>query len=1266
MIPNIFFAPTSCHRPNLARWLRTTAFVAFISVGVAESKASTFAYEGFQYAAETPMQGQTGPIGFSAPFTASNDGLRISYGGSTYGDLTVAGNKLAFAGSNNNGNFGMLTNSPEAPGTTVYLSYLMQASPSAGYAGVSLFNGSDEVLFTGKRNGSTYVFGIEPKIGDPGNTTISVTRLSLVVVRIDFEVNSAVIRMYINPQTADEPAIADLSVTRTAALTYDSVRFQSNDVTGSVDEFRMGESYADVAPMTYGSVPSEIVVLGSSVAAGFGATPMETNGWAWRMKTLLETTPPVVPESLVAWNIHNASIPGNNTTAVINRFQNDVSIPRAGADIVMIGLSLANEGLIGTTDPQSVSDSFENGIQQLIDLCRVQNMYPVVTLCYPHNLYNENEYSYVRRMNLLLNTWNVPSVNFLGAIDDGKGRWASGFFADDGHPNSQGHQEMKASIVPSLFDAILAGKTESPKWDNTTGYLRLQQDLANPAPLTYIPAQEFRSLTLSLRVRTTDSGTVAAIGSGGTGATMEIRSNALVYVSPNGAETSIPATLTDGHWHDLALSYRNPTEQVLVFIDGQLKATVTDTLNAETFSLGGPGSIAGRTSSPQLADYQDAAIYRAAWTEDEALAQRRGSHQQASLEILATLDDPSPANGAPLINRAQSFSALNLLTSNFTANAVTSSPSNLSAVSYQSGTANLAWTDHAAGTAAFTIERRRSGIAEPWMTVGTSPSNQPFFEDSDLQSGTSYDYRVSVAEGTLQSDYSQVVSVTPAGQAGGSYDDWIVDFYPSNQNEPVYLVDFNTNVSPDYGGAFWNTVSSTSDSRPLTLHDSDGISSGITVSISDSFDQSRTDAGSVLTDYPSSAQGTLFALRDDTPLTGAITFAGLDSSAVYDFSFLARRGALVSGFDYTGTYTFTGGGSPMAVTVDASTNTLMTQVPGIAPNASGVITLTISAGPGNDTDFPVINFLKFQKGRPGTYLVDFNTTASPNYGLVGWNTVSNPNPAGPYALNDLYGANQGVVLNITDGFDQNRTDAGSPMSDFAPTAQTTLFALKHDGDHTASMTFSGLDTALEYDISFFSRRGNLIGGFDYTGIFTFTGVGAPVVVVTDAAENSTLTKAPPVTPDASGNITLAIRTNDNSASAELFATLNFIRLAPRTDERNYAALIDPYADPDGDGRTNFEEYARGFDPTVADGSPLQLEEFKIDGSAVSRFQITRDRFATEADCILESTQDLISWSEDKSATRSVIAYAGNIETLCFEVPPSGSKRFFRLALVRRP
>ena len=82
----------------------------------------------------------------------------------------------------------------------------------------------------------------------------------------------------------------------------------------------------------------------------------------------------------------------------------------------------------------------------------------IIGLCYPHGNYTPTEIDYVRRMNLLINTWDVPSANFLGALDDTSGGWAVGYENDPGHPNTEGHKEMFYTIVPSVFEALETGK----------------------------------------------------------------------------------------------------------------------------------------------------------------------------------------------------------------------------------------------------------------------------------------------------------------------------------------------------------------------------------------------------------------------------------------------------------------------------------------------------------------------------------------------------------------------------------------------------------------------------------------------------------------------------------------------------------------------------------------------------------------------------------------------------------------------------------------
>jgi hypothetical protein len=94
----------------------------------------------------------------------------------------------------------------------------------------------------------------------------------------------------------------------------------------------------------------------------------------------------------------------------------------------------------------------------LIHRSRTNGFYPVITHAYAHTAYDTNRYAYVKRMNLLLNSWNVPGINLLGPVDDGVGKWVTAYRSDDAHPNTRATRRLYYAIVPSLFDAILAGR----------------------------------------------------------------------------------------------------------------------------------------------------------------------------------------------------------------------------------------------------------------------------------------------------------------------------------------------------------------------------------------------------------------------------------------------------------------------------------------------------------------------------------------------------------------------------------------------------------------------------------------------------------------------------------------------------------------------------------------------------------------------------------------------------------------------------------------
>lgn len=950
---------------SFGRLFRAAAFVA-LPLLATSARAELLAYDGFNHATGA-LAGQTGPSGFNGAYTAFGTGSNVATPGLTFPGLTVVGNKVTLSGTNVGVN-AALANAPQTVGSRLYFSFLLQ-SVGSGSAGLSFCQGSNETLFVGSR--SSYL-GVDPKGGTAANTSLAPTTATMVVGRIDFAASGATIRLYVNPTSTVEPVYSRLTVAKTSALTFDGIRIWSTGTAGSFDEFRLGTTYADVAPVTVGAAAEKIVVLGSSVAAGTGAST-QSEAWAYRFKTLMETQTPIVPGSAAKWQVANASIGGDTTPKVLARFQNDLVNAYPDADIVIIGLSLANEGLVGASGAgaQAVYDSFKAGLAQIISQCREKGYYPVISLVYPNDNYTAEQYALVKKMNVLLNTWEIPSVNFLGTTDNNSGRWAAGYVADAYHPNSAGHAELYSAVVPSLFEAIAAGKVAFPRLQGTPSALRLQRDDGQAAPIRFTPNQAMRSFTISFRVRTKDLGTVAAVTSGANRATVEVRDDALVYLGPGASTISVPIDANSGRWYDVALSHRYATNQTFLFVDGVLRGTVTDSYVPDSFVFGGAAGASGRALAPAEVDLQDVCVYRSVWTQEEALAQSTGALQQASLEICAPLADLSPANGAALENRAQSLATITLNTASFT-KLIAMPPDELTADSFTSTTTSLTWNGH--GADSFVVERRRTGTAEAWTTVANPTKSS--YEDSGLVASQSYDYRVSTSEGALQGDYSNVATIVAGGQSAVSYQNWISRYYLNDG--AVYLVDFNTNASPAYNGVRWNTVTSQTSTAPYALVNTANQSAGYTLTLTDSFDQFRTDGTTPLAGYASAAQTTMFAVRDDVPLSGAMTFGGLVPGAIYDFAFLARRGALVAGYDYTGTYTFTGSGAPAVAVVDGATSAALTKV-SVAASETGTVTLKITAGPGTGTDFPVINFIQFARsGGDQAYLDKIAGTADPD------------------------------------------------------------------------------------------------------------------------------------------------------------------------------------------------------------------------------------------------------------------------------------------------
>jgi hypothetical protein len=312
-----------------------------------------------------------------------------------------------------------------------------------------------------------------------------------------------------------------------------------------------------------------------------------------------------------------------------------------------------------------------------VERTRAAGIVPIVTLCYTRGDFNAREYAYTRRMNLLINSWDVPSVNLLGAIDDGAGRWAPGFVADPSHPNSAGHTEMAHAFVPSLFDALAAGKP-LPVKSTASGFVRVRDGSA--APLTFSPDTTMRSFAVSFLVRASGDGAVAAVAgqtldhaaqqreygrrrqsievytltpSGRTRTRLAVVDGRLTYTASTGQVLAATVDAADGGWHHVVLSHYAARGETLLFVDGDLAGSVNERLQPDRFVLGGAGGTG--TSAPEQADYKDWMIHRAGLNADEAAELHAGTLLQASLEVYAPL---TGLDDVAADNLAQSLSVI--------------------------------------------------------------------------------------------------------------------------------------------------------------------------------------------------------------------------------------------------------------------------------------------------------------------------------------------------------------------------------------------------------------------------------------------------------------------------------------------------------------------------------------------------------------------------------------------------------------------------------
>jgi len=381
-----------------------------------------------------------------------------------------------------------------------------------------------------------------------------------------------------------------------------------------------------------------ISVFGSSVAHGTGAT--DDHGYAYLYNQLMRQRY-TSGSSKYPFKLSDISIGGNTSRDLLNRYHDLIfDLGR----YVIFGISLGNEGIHNNSRPEAIFERWRDNMLRLISMARADGKIPVVMNNYGRADFTARDYNYVRRLNLLIHEWDVPSVNLLGAIEDGKGHWAQGFEADPYHPNSQGHREMMYAIPPSLFDALAQGKP-LPVRDSSHDLL-----LSRGQSLVFSPEPTVHSFALSVTLRGSDRGRVITLKTNGKEARIGInRDHKAYYRSPSGDSIVSQVPLDNKARHTITLTHRYAQRRTLFYVDTE-RQIVNERMLLRNVTIGDHKSRTTRRHFGELF------FWRSALTQDEVMALMRGSILRSSLEIYCPLDEANrthPTNLAQTLNKVR-------------------------------------------------------------------------------------------------------------------------------------------------------------------------------------------------------------------------------------------------------------------------------------------------------------------------------------------------------------------------------------------------------------------------------------------------------------------------------------------------------------------------------------------------------------------------------------------------------------------------------------
>lgn len=240
--------------PVIARVLVVAVLLSLFAHG-GIVRADIIAYDGFDYSVGTLLAGQDGGVGFSGPWFGDSAGRTIEAESLSFGSLLTSGERVHI--TQDLGTNRALSTSVGTPAARVYFSFLLRPDgPIDPYTSAGLVLWGDALIFIGKPAvGAQREYVVEQAGGFPqvssGHKAVE-NVVAFLVVRADFTAGKDILSLYVDPTPGlPEPVEADavFDIFDVGMITELEVASWGEGMSSSIDEIRVGETFADVTPV---------------------------------------------------------------------------------------------------------------------------------------------------------------------------------------------------------------------------------------------------------------------------------------------------------------------------------------------------------------------------------------------------------------------------------------------------------------------------------------------------------------------------------------------------------------------------------------------------------------------------------------------------------------------------------------------------------------------------------------------------------------------------------------------------------------------------------------------------------------------------------------------------------------------------------------------------------------------------------------------------------------------------------------------------------